>query len=291
MSSTNSFERMELAGSVGALAIRVAQAACVVATLAGVASAAPSAPRFGTFSDAAKNLAHREASEEPALVGHDWEADESHDEELRLQMEAQARGLRGGDATNDDDTAHYGRGRTLIINIFMDHNGGAWSTTEKETMAARNSVAKDHYFDSAPADANLRFDNQGTNGYWEYTVDLPYNIPDDGCTWDMTEDAAALLFADGDGDGVYVDDLTIWLQNWGGGWDNVLAVFQPADITGRAYASYGYARTRIYTDDTANVRAHEWGHLFGSCDEYSENGGCSMLRRMPKLVSPRGDRQ
>ncbi len=275
MNSASSFDRFERTSGITAFVVKVAQALWVLAILAGVAQAAPTAPRFGTFTEAQKALAQMEAAEEPSLEGHGWEADDSRAEELRLQLESHARGLRGGDPTDDDDTAHYARGRTLIINIFMDHNGGTWSTTEKETMAARNSVAKDHYFDNAPADANLRFDNQGTNGYWEYTVDLPYNIPEDGCTWAMTEDAAALLFGDADGDGVYVDDLTIWLQNWGGGFDNVLAMFQPADIIGRAFASFGYARTRIYTDDSPNVRAHEWGHLFGSCDEYTENGGCN----------------
>ena len=183
--------------------------------------------------------------------------------------------LRGG-GSDDDDTAHYERGRTLVINIFVNHSGGSWSTTEKETAAARNSVAKDFYIDNSPANANTYFDNQGTNGYWEYTCTLGYDIPDDGFTWAMTEDAVqAIGFGDGDGDGAFVDDLTIWLQNWNGGWDNVLAVFQPADITGRAFASYAYARTRIYTDDSANVRAHEWGHLFGSCDEYVEGGHCN----------------
>ncbi len=249
----------------------------LLALVAGTATAEPAAPRYGTFTDAAKAQAIAEAQAEGPLRGHDWEADDSHEEELRLEEAARMRqgGLRmiGND---DNDTAHYKRGRTLVINIFVNHTGGTWSTAEKEDKAARNSVAKDFFLDNAPANANVYFDNQGTNGYWEYTATLPYNIPTDGFTWEMTEDAvAALGFGDGDGDTYFVDDLTIWLQNWGGGWDNVLAVFQPADITGRAFASYAFARTRIYTDDSANVRAHEWGHLFGSCDEYVESGGCN----------------
>lgn len=247
------------------------------ALLAGAAAAAPVAPVYGTFTESEKAYARAEAEAEGPLVGHDFEAKDSHEEEEYLEEAARARqaGLRlvGND---DNDTAHYGRGRTLIINIFVNHTGGSWSTTEKETMAARNSVAKDYYVDNAPATSNIVFDNQGTDGYWAYTVTVPYDIPADGFTWDMTEDAAALCgFADSDGDGYFVDDLTIWLQNWNGGWDNVLAVFQPADITGRAFASYSFARCRIYTDDSANVRAHEWGHLFGACDEYVENGSCN----------------
>lgn len=245
----------------------------LVALLASTASAA--SPTYGTFSVADKAFAKAEADAEPPVVGHDWEASDSREEEALQEEQGRMRQVLRGAASDDNDTAHYCRGRTLVINVFVNHSGGTWSTTEKETMAARNSVAKDFYIDNAPANANVYFDNQGTNGYWEYTANLGYDIPADGFTWAMTEDAVqAIGFGDADGDGAYVDDFTIWLQNWGGGWDNVLAVFQPADITGRAFASYSYARTRIYTDDSANVRAHEWGHLFGSCDEYVEDGHC-----------------
>ena len=248
----------------------------LVALLAGPALAAPQAPRYGTFNPMEKAFAKAQADAQPEIIDHDWEAQDSREEEALLQEQGHLRQILRGGGSDDDDTAHYDRGRTLVINIFVNHSGGSWSTTEKEAAAAKNSVAKDFYVDNAPANANVYFDNQGTNGYWEYTCTLPYNIPDDSFTWAMTEEAVqAIGFGDGDGDGAFVDDLTIWLQNWNGGWDNVLAVFQPADITGRAFASYAYARTRIYTDDSANVRAHEWGHLFGSCDEYVEDSHCN----------------
>ena len=244
---------------------------------AGTVSADPIAPSYGTFSDAAKEQARLEAEAERAAGPRpavEWEAQDSHELETLLEESGRMNApLRGG-LNDDNDGTHYARGRSLIINIFVNHTGGTWSTTEKETMVARNAVAKDYYVDNAPVTSNLRFDNQGTNGYWEYTATVNYNIPEDGFTWDMTEDALADIgFADNDGDTFRCDDLTTYLQNWGGGWDNVLAIFQPADITGRAFASFALARVRQYTDDSANVRAHEWGHLFGECDEYDE--GCS----------------
>ena len=243
----------------------------VLALLAGRASAAPKAPSYGTFTDAQKAAARLQSIED--------EGKDLHADELPLSAEEQAREesatlLRVSD---DNDTAHYDRGRTLIINLFINHTNGTWSTAEKEDKAARNSVAKDYYIDNAPANANVHFDLEGTNGYWEYTANLGYAITADTTfTYAIIDDAIANVgFGDVDGDGVRIDDITIWLQNWGGGWDNVILQAQPADLTGRATASYSYAYTKIYTDDSANTRAHEWGHLFGSCDEYVEDGECN----------------
>ncbi|MFO7653451.1 MAG: FlgD immunoglobulin-like domain containing protein [Candidatus Krumholzibacteriia bacterium] len=54
----------------------------------------------------------------------------------------------------------------------------------------------------------------------------------------------------------------------------MIAAFE-ADQTGRARASYSTAHIVQYTDDSANVWAHEMGHSFGSCDEYVEGGQCN----------------
>lgn len=256
-------------GSSWVAASTVSAMLVIVATSS--AFAAPKAPTYGTFTDAQKAAARMQSVSEEGKNLHAEELPLSAEE---LRMEEQAAMLR---ASDDNDTAHYKRGRTLVINLFINHTNGTWSTTEIQDKAARNSVAKDYYADNAPANANVSFDNQGTNGYWEYTANLAYAITADTTfTYSVIDDAIADVgFGDGDGDGVRIDDITIWLQNWGGGWDNVILLAQPADLTGRATASYSYAYTKIYTDDSANVRAHEWGHLFGACDEYEEGGECN----------------
>lgn len=271
MTSRRLDSALESAAYAAAAAIRVGLALLALAWLTGSANAAPKAPTYGTFTDAQKEAARLQ---NVVLDEH-----AAHREELPLSaeeraMEEQAAGLR---ASDDNDATHYCRGRTLVINLFINHAGGTWSTTEKEDKAARNSVAKDYYIDNAPANANVHFDLEGTNGYWEYTATVPNNITADTTfTYAIIDDAIANVgFADADGDGVRIDDITYWLKNWNGGWDNVILQAQPADLTGRATASYAYAYTKIYTDDPASTRAHEWGHIFGSCDEYVEGGECN----------------
>lgn len=251
--------------------LRALGAASALALLASAAHADPKPPVHGSFTNGQKAIAEMQSIADETAGLPSEELPLSAEERA---MEEAAGGLR---ASDDNDATHYNRGRTLVINLFINHAGGTWSTTEKEDKAARNSVAKDYYIDNAPATANVHFDNEGTNGYWEYTATLPIDITSDTVfTYDVIDDAIADVgFSDADGDGVRIDDITYWLKNWNGGWDNVLLQAQPADLTGRASASYGYAYTKIYTDDSANVRAHEWGHIFGSCDEYVEGGECN----------------
>ncbi len=181
-----------------------------------------------------------------------------------------------GDRANDDnDTAHYARGSTLIIHVFISHNGGTWDGTERNAANAKAIVAKEHFLDIAPAAANLHFDNEGTTVYHYYSADLPYTIGDSGTNGTVVEDALEQIgFSDSDGDGTRVDEMTMHLQGWNGGYDNVIASFQ-ADVTGRAWASYGTAQIRLYNDSSGNVWAHEMGHSFGACDEYTEGGQCN----------------
>lgn len=176
---------------------------------------------------------------------------------------------------DDNDTAHYQRGRTLVIHIFINHTGGTWTASQTDAAGAKARVAKDYYINRAPYAANTSFDYDGSNGYWFYTANLPYFIGDSGMNATVVNDALANIgFGDSDGDGTRVDDMTLYLQNWGGGWDNVLACFEPMQ-TGRGWASYGYAMTYLYTNSDANTWAHEWGHLWGACDEYVEGGQCN----------------
>lgn len=228
-------------------------------------------PMRGEFTDDDLDRAQRLSVETPLPTAPGWEATDKVREERDL-IEANALLLN----STDDDATHYARGSTLIIHVFVNHSGGTWSTSEMNDAGARARTAKDYYLENAPADANLHFDFEGTNGYYYYNPTVNYNIPNDGMGSDQMEDAlAALGQGDNDGDTWRIDDFSVGLQDWGGGWDNVIVCFEPADITGRAWASYAFARTALYTDDTGNVFAHEWGHLFGSCDEYVEGGECN----------------
>ncbi len=223
---------------------------------------APPPPSTRSFSDADYVKAQAEAAAAPSEPASSFELPAGGDESAVL-------------SNGDEDTAHYGRGRTLVIHIFINHTGGTWTAEEMNGAGARARVAKDHFINNAPWNANVSFDYDGSNAYWYYNPTVNYNIPDSGMNNTVVQDALANIgIGDGDGDGTRVDDLTFFLQNWGGGWDNVLACFEP-DQTGRAWASYSYAMTYLYTNSSGNVFAHEWGHLFGACDEYVEGGQCN----------------
>lgn len=173
----------------------------------------------------------------------------------------------------DDDAAHYCRGNILVVHIFIDHDGGTWSLAEKTQAGARAEIGKYFFTAAAPQEANVSFDGGVLGVYHEFTATLGVTI--DEMSWPLTEAALADVgFTDDDGDGVIVDDASLSLQTFAGGFDQVILCFEPADLTGRAFASYQYSRTCLYTDDSGAVFAHEWGHLFGSCDEYVEDGTC-----------------
>ncbi len=239
----------------------------LLGTAAGLVQAEPLQPSTRTFSPAALQQAQEESARNAGAPVETFELSPS------MGTDPAA----GGDIrlVDDNDTAHYQRGRTLVIHIFINHTGGTWTGAQMDGAGARATVAKNHYINNAPFAANVSYDYQGTDGYWFYNATVPYFIGDSGMNGTVVEDALANIgFGDGDGDGTRVDDMTLYLQNWGGGWDNVLACFEPMQ-TGRAWASYGYAMTYLYTNSDGNTFAHEWGHLYGACDEYIEGGQCN----------------
>ncbi|MEZ4647658.1 MAG: FlgD immunoglobulin-like domain containing protein [Candidatus Eisenbacteria bacterium] len=220
-----------------------------------------------------------------------FEEDWGHVENERARLEALAGqdlefGPSGGGPTAggglDDDTVHYARGSTLVLHVFVNHANGTWSESEMDQAGARAALAKEFWLDRAPRSpqgaslSNLHFDYEGLDGYWSVTATLSTAIPESGMGSDAMEAAlAALGLSDLDGDSWIVDDYTIALQDALGGWDNVMLLFQPADVDGRAWASYSFARTALYPNSGYEVYAHEWGHLFGACDEYIEDGTCN----------------
>ncbi len=245
--------------------------AAILLLVAGTALATPPLPMLGETSRSDVEAARLAASQ--SVMGSnpaDWEDVEG------MARQAHELGYTGGRANDDNDTAHYARGRTCIIHVFISHDGGTWTEAERDAANAKAIVAKDHFLAEAPGAANLSFDNQGLTTYYYYSADLAYTIPFSGTTATVVNDALIDIgFSDGDGDGTRVDDLTFFLQNaLDGGFDNVIASFQ-SDVNGRAWAAYGDAQIRLYNDSDGTVWAHEMGHSFGACDEYVEGGQCN----------------
>ncbi len=258
--------------------------AAATSFLAAPAAAAPEAtwlePQLGAFDAATLQLVRAQAEAERASgTTLDFENTErmARDRAEYEQRRADAGLQRGG--TYDDDAAHYARGSTLIMHVFINHGGGTWSSSERDLAAAKAYEAKNWYLNSGdnPGTANLHFDNEGTTSYWYINPTVPYTISSDSAFVGVLMDEA-LMYAgvsDWDGDGARRDDYTLGLQSWNAGWDNVIACFQPADLEGRAWASYHYSVTAQFTDDSSNTWLHEWGHSFGACDEYIEEGTSS----------------
>ncbi len=180
---------------------------------------------------------------------------------------------------NTVDTAHYVRGNTLIWHIFVNHSGGAWSAGEIDLMASRSTLARQYYLDHAPTNAYIHFDHENDPGIYYYTPTVPYSIVEGGANWGtwVNDACAALGVPDANGDGNRSDDLTLGLQSWAGGWNNVIAVFQPAEISFRANASVERGACQVPEGATWEVYSHEWGHCYGACDEYEEgdSGECN----------------
>jgi hypothetical protein len=176
-------------------------------------------------------------------------------------------------STADNRSCHYARGSTLIMHVFIDWPAATWSAAERAEAGGKAHVAKDFYLDHAPAAANLSFDNEETAAFWFVSAYHPVAI-DTMDTAIMESVVASLGVIDADGDTSRLDDYSLGLQNWNGGWDNVMLVFQPANSHGRAWAAGWASVTALYGNSAWNVWAHEWGHLFGACDEYEEDGEC-----------------
>jgi hypothetical protein len=224
-------------------------------------------PASGQFSDADLEKARLEAAIVPDVPPSAWEGQPSPDAYTPLRPYP----------PHDDNATHYARGKSLIIHIFVNHTGGTWSASEKAAAAAKARVAKEFYVPNAPFGANVTFDHEGDpNGYHYFDVTLNRLIPEDGFNYGMINEALGLLgFSDWDGDGAIVDEFTFFLQNWNGGFDNVLSVWEPKQ-TGRSWAAPpGLSYCILYTNTAGNVFAHEWGHLYGACDEYEELGHCN----------------
>lgn len=202
----------------------------------------------------------------------EWEDNEARERDAENYF-ASVRDAEARGSSDDNDTCHYARGVTLVVHIFVNHTGGTWSGAEITDAVAKADAAKINYLTYAPYASNQRFDPIG--GYVFYNPTVNFLISDSGMTDSVMESVvAAIGFGDADGDGSRVDDMTHYLQGWGGGWDNVILLFEP-DQSGRAWASYGQAKAALYNNSEWWVFAHEWGHLFGGCDEYAEGGTCN----------------
>ncbi|MBZ0268172.1 hypothetical protein K8I85_08445, partial [bacterium] len=233
-----------------------------------MAAAAPPAPRIATVPAAALEAARRDdiaAALHRAVdcAGVDFE-----------EAVPRTRAGIGDPANGDDNATHYARGNTLVVHVFIDHDAGTWSQGERDGAGAKAALAKEYYQNVAPPEANVLLDSGVSGIYAYYNAGVNYTI-DTSMTWAPTEDAlAAIGFTDDDNDGAIVDDATYSLMDWSGGFDGVIFAFQFADLQGRARASYTYSRCLQWTDDGASTWRHEFGHLFGSCDEYEEDGTC-----------------
>jgi len=191
------------------------------------------------------------------------------------------------------NACHYARGSTLIMHFFIDHQLGTWDEAERSVAGAKALEAKEFYLDQAPTAANLSFDN-GTTGVYYYT----YAYVDSAFTnigWNSANAAmSAVGVTDADGDGYLADDYSLALQFWNGGYDNVILVFQVADLAdpgpGTAFASSIMSACFVFTDNESHHWAHEWGHLFGGCDEYlqtAEDGSTTCHNGVACGVCPR----
>lgn len=194
-----------------------------------------------------------------------------------MEAPAGSRIDEGHRAETENDACQYARGSTIVVHIFINSTDKSWTDEERDDSAAKGVVAKDFYLDHAPTAANLHFDHEGENEYYYYNTYVSYALGYDGLTRAVMEDALIPLGAtDDDGDGWMFDDFSAALQKSYGGWDNVVCLFEPAHVYGRCWAEInGFSWCAIYFGEDAHVMAHEWGHIFGACDEYVEDGHCA----------------
>lgn len=258
---------------LSALFVLTVSATSGLASRAGAAPFNAPEPQFGQFSatDLATAIAYGEATRFTKGSGLETDCVEDEPGESSRAMRRPAP-FSIQFNSDDDDGCHYARGHTLLFHVFIDHNQGSWSATERNAAAAKAALAKQWYVDEAPADANMNFDNLGGTGYFYYQT-ASLNIDGDTLSGAECETVLGSFgFTDDDGDGTRLDEFAFYWQNWNGGYDNVIVVFQPADATGRASALIEKSRIIHYTDDSWMVWRHEMGHNFGSCDEYGGDG-------------------
>jgi hypothetical protein len=255
---------------------RIPAAACVAAALLTVAAianaqAGPQLPKLGRFSKALlAGAASGRAVRLPSAAGpaDRWCVVPDPVSPPRSEL-ARVTVLNG-----DNLGTHYARGNTLVIIVFVNDNQFTWTPAEMAAKGALARQAKDYYLANAPAAANLSFDNQGTMNYYFYEVTSPRVVGYRGMTTTLTDSLLVLLgFDDDDGDGGSGDEATLYLQTWNGGWDNVILAFAPhSNSNGRNWARQKYSVCSLYFDAPYATWAHEWGHLFGACDE--DNTAC-----------------
>jgi hypothetical protein len=180
--------------------------------------------------------------------------------------------MRSGGALNDDQSScHYARGSTVVVHIFISRPGSAWQVWDEDArddQAAKAQIAKDYFLGIAPPGVAMSFDHPEGDAYWWGEVALPDTTTEISSAYAELA-LSSLGVSDIDGDGWIIDDYSRNLQSFDGGYDNAIVCFHLLG-GGRAWASYAFARTALYIDSSAMTIAHEWGHLFGSCDEYSE---------------------
>lgn len=219
-------------------------------------------PQVSRTDPAAVEAARLEAASAPILPPSEWEYPPLADP-------------GPGDRGYDSSSSHYARGRTLIIHVFINHPGVAWTEEERNAAGGKSNVAKDFYMARSPYAANMSFDDPAY--YLWYNPSINWVVPEGPSFQVMQqamEDAAgAIGFTDTNGNGSRCDELTLFLQNWGGGWDNVITVYQ-AHVSGRAFSDFYIGRCALYTNSGGNVWAHEWGHNYHACDEYVDGGHC-----------------
>ena len=242
-----------------------------VSTIAGAAFTAPE-PQFGQFSesDRATAIAHGEATRH--LKGPNVETAcvvDENGEPLRALPHGSPPPMRVLLNSEDDDGVHYAREPRAVP--CLHHHNLALERRRRDAAAAKGALAKQWYADEAPPDANMDFDNLAAlvTTLRDRLAQLRWGHAFGRRSRDRDRQ---LGFTDDDGDGSRLDEFAFFWQNWNGGWDNVIVVFQPADATGRANALIEKSRIIHYTDDSWMVWRHEMGHNFGSCDEYPGDG-------------------
>ncbi len=184
------------------------------------------------------------------------------------------------DPVTDNDAAHYARGSVLVMLVFVDHAGGTWTVDERNEQAAKVRDSEAFYRQYLPAAGFLTFDHENSASYYYYQPELDYDLNDyaDFENWMVTDAAEAIGFTNDDGDGSVIDEMTFWLQGQLGGWNNVIAIFIPADYSFEtAEAGWTTSWCKVSPDMSWGTMAHEWGHVFGACDEGGGPAGCNGL--------------
>lgn len=182
---------------------------------------------------------------------------------------------RGGNG--DNDTVHYARGSVNIALVLVDHAGGTWDEEERQALTEKLAPVREYFLDNMVDEGFLHFAWGRTGGYYYYPAEVPYDIGDypDFESWMVADAAEDLGYFDEDGDGSNIDEFSIAAQNDGGGWDNVVLVFIPADYSfSTVQVGNGTSWMKVSYDMDWNVWAYLLGKHFGACDEGGTPAGC-----------------